>query len=53
VPKRAAGRATVGLLLALLDAGPDAGPMHRELPTQLIVRDTTGVAPISPKGSSR
>jgi DNA-binding LacI/PurR family transcriptional regulator len=54
VPKRSAGRATVGLLLSLLDAGPDAGPMHRELPTQLIVRGTTGVAPISPtKGSSR
>lgn len=54
VPKRAAGRATVGLLLSLLDAGPEAGSMHRQLPTQLIVRGTTGVAPISPtKGSSR
>ena len=58
IPKRAAGRATVGLLLSMLDAGADAGPMHRELPTQLIVRDTTGVAPSSPtndptKGSTR
>jgi LacI family transcriptional regulator len=58
IPKRAAGRATVGLLLSMLDAGADAGPMHRELPTQLIVRDTTGVAPTSPtndptKGSTR
>jgi DNA-binding LacI/PurR family transcriptional regulator len=53
VPKRAAGRATVGLLLSLLDAGPDAGPMHRQLPTQLIVRGTTGVAPApQTKGST-
>ena len=54
VPKRAAGRATVGLLLSMLDAGPDSGPVHRELPTQLIVRGTTGVVPTSPtKGSTR
>lgn len=52
VPKRSAGRATVGLLLSML--GPDGGAasphretLHRELPTQLIVRDTTGVAPAS------
>jgi LacI family transcriptional regulator len=62
VPKRSAGRATVGLLLSML--GPNgsdgAGPqnhesLHRELPTQLIVRDTTGVAPADrtpTKGSS-
>jgi DNA-binding LacI/PurR family transcriptional regulator len=54
VPKRSAGRATVGLLLSMLDAGAEAGPVHRELPTQLIVRDTTTVAPVSPtKGSTR
>jgi LacI family transcriptional regulator len=54
VPKRAAGRATVALLLSMLDAGADAGPAHRELPTQLIVRGTTAVAPTSPtKGSTR
>jgi DNA-binding LacI/PurR family transcriptional regulator len=58
IPKRAAGRATVGLLLSMLAAGADASPVHRELPTQLIVRDTTGVAPSSPtndptKGSTR
>jgi DNA-binding LacI/PurR family transcriptional regulator len=55
VPKRSAGRATVGLLLSMLDSDGAAGPpAHRELPTQLIVRDTTGVAPTSPtKGSTR
>jgi LacI family transcriptional regulator len=60
VPKRSAGRATVGLLLSML--GPDGeaasqnqASLHRELPTQLIVRDTTGVAPADrtpTKGSS-
>jgi LacI family transcriptional regulator len=51
VPQHEAGRAAVALLLALLDddqAGPDrtgAEPRRRELPTQLIVRATTGVAP--------
>ena len=58
VPKRSAGRATVGLLLSLLGADGDAGPVHRELPTQLIVRDSTGVASTRPadgptKGSTR
>jgi LacI family transcriptional regulator, galactose operon repressor len=56
VPKRSAGRAAVGLLLSMLDSGREAGPMHRELPTQLIVRDTTGVVPAlstSTKGPSR
>lgn len=53
VPKRSAGRATVGLLLSMLEAGADAGPVHRELPTQLIVRDTTAVATTPPtKGST-
>jgi len=52
VPKRAAGRATVGLLLSLLDAGADGISMHRELPTQLIVRGTTDVAPPT-KGTTR
>jgi LacI family transcriptional regulator, galactose operon repressor len=56
VPQHEAGRAAVALLLALLDddrAGadrPGAGPPRRELPTQLVVRATTGVAP--PPGTS-
>jgi LacI family transcriptional regulator len=54
VPKRSAGRASVGLLLSVLGSDVDAGPAHRELPTQLIVRGSTGVAPAAPtKGSSR
>ncbi len=62
VPKREAGRATVALLLSTLADGGAAGPVHRELPTQLIVRATTGVAPApdrpaadrhSTKGSAR
>ena len=54
VPKRSAGRATVGLLLSMLGTDGESGPLHRELPTQLIVRGTTGVAPTSStKGSSR
>jgi DNA-binding LacI/PurR family transcriptional regulator len=58
VPKRSAGRATVGLLLSLLGSDGEAGPVHRELPTQLIVRDSTGVAPTRTtdgptKGSTR
>lgn len=44
VPKRQAGRATVALLLSLLADG-DPTSRQRELPTQLIVRATTGVAP--------
>jgi DNA-binding LacI/PurR family transcriptional regulator len=44
VPKRAAGRAAVALLLATL-TDRDGGADDRELPTQLIVRATTGVAP--------
>jgi DNA-binding LacI/PurR family transcriptional regulator len=48
LPKRTAGRATVALLLSMLDSDAEAGPVHRELPTQLIVRDTSGVAPALP-----
>ncbi|WP_374112036.1 LacI family DNA-binding transcriptional regulator [Pseudonocardia sp. TRM90224] len=44
VPKHEAGRATVGLLLSVLAEGGAASALHRELPTQLIVRATTGVA---------
>jgi DNA-binding LacI/PurR family transcriptional regulator len=47
VPQHEAGRAAVALLLALLadeDSG-SAAATHRDLPTQLIVRATTGVAP--------
>ncbi|MHA6629966.1 LacI family DNA-binding transcriptional regulator [Pseudonocardia sichuanensis] len=53
VPKRSAGRATVGLLLSMLGPGGEPGPVHRELPTQLIVRGSTAVAPAPTKGSSR
>jgi LacI family transcriptional regulator len=58
VPKRTAGRATVALLLSLLGSDGESPltreSLHRELPTQLIVRGTTGVAPaLSTKGSSR
>jgi DNA-binding LacI/PurR family transcriptional regulator len=61
VPQHEAGRAAVALLLALLDddqAGTDrtgagAEPPRRELPTQLIVRATTGVAPTPSKGTPR
>jgi LacI family transcriptional regulator len=49
VPQHDAGRAAVALLLGLLADDPAAGaePPRRELPTQLIVRATTGVAPPS------
>ncbi len=46
IPKHDAGRAAVALLLSVL-AGDEAAAVHRELPTQLIVRATTGVAPES------
>ena len=45
VPKREAGRATVALLLSLLADENGTTFRQRELPTQLIVRATTGVAP--------
>lgn len=52
VPQHEAGRAAVAMLLALLTDGvvgdtAGADTPHRELPTQLIVRATTGVAPHS------
>ena len=53
VPKRSAGRATVGLLLSMLGSDGEPGPVHRELPTQLIVRGSTAVAPAPTKGPSR
>jgi LacI family transcriptional regulator len=45
VPKHEAGRASVALLLSLLAHEDAITSLHRELPTQLIVRATTGVAP--------
>jgi LacI family transcriptional regulator len=66
IPKREGGRAAVAMLLSLLRDGAAAAAgasvPHRELPTQLIVRATTGVAPApdrrtagghSTKGSTR
>jgi LacI family transcriptional regulator, galactose operon repressor len=46
-PKEQAGRQSVDLLLSLLEGGDEAAPARRELPTQLLVRDSTGVAPHS------
>jgi LacI family transcriptional regulator len=45
VPKEQAGRQSVDLLLWLLEEADDAAPVRRELPAQLLVRDSTGVAP--------
>jgi LacI family transcriptional regulator len=45
LPKEQAGRQAVDLLLSLLEDGDDATPARRELPAQLLVRDSTGVAP--------
>jgi LacI family transcriptional regulator len=45
LPKEQAGRQSVDLLLSLLEGGDEAAPARRELPTQLLVRDSTGVAP--------
>lgn len=53
LPKHEAGRATVALLLQLLDDGNSPTSLHRELSTQLIVRATTGVAPAPEKGPTR
>jgi DNA-binding LacI/PurR family transcriptional regulator len=44
-PTHEAGRATVALLLQLLTGVADTSALHRELPTQLIVRATTAVVP--------
>lgn len=66
LPKEQAGRAGVDLLLSLLrdqhephdrhdpqqSHGAEEGSPHRELPTQLIVRGTTGVAPSARRGIS-
>ncbi|MCO1658614.1 LacI family DNA-binding transcriptional regulator [Pseudonocardia humida] len=51
VPQHEAGRAAVAMLLALL---ADTGPVttHRDLPTQLTVRATTGVAPDPEPGTA-
>jgi LacI family transcriptional regulator len=45
VPKEQAGRQSVDLLLSLLEGGDDDAPARRELPAQLLVRESTGVAP--------
>jgi len=44
-PKHEAGRATVAVLLQLLEGAGSTTAPHRELATQLIVRATTGVVP--------
>jgi LacI family transcriptional regulator len=43
--KEQAGRAAVDLLLSLLEQPEDVRNVRRELPTQLLVRASTGVAP--------
>ena len=53
IPKRAAGRAAVAMFLATLADDGNGGPDHRELPTQLIVRATTDLAPDTRKESNR
>ena len=45
LPKEQAGRAGVDLLLQLLDQPEGPGAVRRELPTQLMVRASTGPAP--------
>jgi LacI family transcriptional regulator, galactose operon repressor len=45
LPKEPAGRAGVDLLLHLLDPPDAPGALRRELPTQLMVRGSTGPAP--------
>ena len=45
LPKEQAGRAAVDLLLHLLDRPERPGPLRRDLPTQLMVRGSTGPAP--------
>jgi LacI family transcriptional regulator len=48
LPKEQAGRAAVSLLLSLIDQPGDApAPARRELPAQLLVRGSTGIA-VSP-----
>jgi len=45
VPQQSAGRAAVELLLAVLENEERVGSRQRELPTQLVVRASSGVAP--------
>lgn len=45
LPKEPAGRHAVDLLLALLEGTDTGTPPRRELPTQLLVRGSTGVVP--------
>lgn len=42
LPKEQAGRAVVSMLIKLFDEPPAAEPVHLELPTQLMVRGSTG-----------
>jgi LacI family transcriptional regulator len=48
LPKQQAGRASVDLLLQLLEQPDRAGAVRRELPTQLMVRGSTGPARVRP-----
>lgn len=45
LPKQRAGRAAISLLLELLEGELDPQSAARELPVQLIVRDSTGLPP--------
>jgi DNA-binding LacI/PurR family transcriptional regulator len=45
LPKEQGGRHAVDLLLSLLEGGAETAPTRRELPTHLLVRGSTGVAP--------
>ncbi len=51
LPKDVAGRAAVELLLELLADEPDDVTRIRELPTELIVRQTTGPADLDERGA--
>ncbi|WP_219415064.1 LacI family DNA-binding transcriptional regulator [Pseudonocardia nigra] len=53
VPKHEAGRAAVAMLLSLLADNDGASTPQRELPTQLMVRASTGVAPESDRFRGR
>jgi LacI family transcriptional regulator len=48
LPKEQSGRAAVDLLLQLLEQPDRAGAVRRELPTQLLVRGSTGPVRIRP-----
>lgn len=45
IPKARSGRAAVDLMLRRLGIPADPATAHREIPTELIVRDTTATAP--------